>query len=82
MTLCTFFLATFFTLWRSEVLFRQRTGNAAQRKGAVDKTSNWAGATPLFRLPAAQVNRGVAPARRACCVTVFSPRAEIGADSL
>lgn len=27
-------------------------------------------------------NRGVAPARHTCCVTVFCPRAEIGANIL
>jgi len=57
-----FFPCHFFTLWRSEVLVRQRNGNAAKRKDAVDKTSNRAGATPLFRLSAAQKVRGVAPA--------------------
>ena len=31
-------------------------------KGTVEKTQNQAGATPLFRLSAAQVNPGVAPA--------------------
>jgi hypothetical protein len=57
-----FFPCHFFTLWRSEVLVRQRNGNAAKRKDAMDKTSNRAGATPLFRLSAAQKVRGVAPA--------------------
>jgi hypothetical protein len=60
-----FFPCHFFTLWRSEVLVRQRNGNAAKRKDAMDKTSNRAGATPLFRLSAAQKVRGVAPARHA-----------------
>ena len=36
---------------------------------------DWAGATPLFRLPATQKVRGVAPARHAGSVTVFCPRA-------
>jgi hypothetical protein len=62
MTLCTFFLVTFFTWWRSEVLVRQRNGNAAKSKDAMDKRPNRAGATPLFRLSAAQKVRGVAPA--------------------
>ena len=39
------------------------------------KTPEWAGATPLFRLSAAQKVRGVAPARHACRVTVFWARA-------
>jgi hypothetical protein len=50
-------------------------------KVTVEKTPNRAGATPLFRLSAAQKVGGVAPARHACCVTVFWPRAAIGADS-
>jgi len=37
-------------------------GQAA--KAVVEKTPNRAGATPLFRLSAAQVNCGVAPALR------------------
>ena len=40
------------------------------------KTPDWAGATPLFRLSAAQKVRGVAPARHARGVTVFCPRAQ------
>jgi len=40
------------------------------------KTPDWAGATPLFRLSAAQKVRGVAPARHARSVTVFCPRAQ------
>ncbi len=40
------------------------------------KTPDWAGATPLFRLSAAQKVRGVTPARYAGSVTVFCPRAQ------
>jgi hypothetical protein len=40
------------------------------------KTLCWAGATPLFRLSAAQKVRGVAPARHAGSVTVFCRRAQ------
>jgi hypothetical protein len=47
MTLCNFFFTTFFTLWRSEVALQQRSRNTAERKDAVDKTLNRAGATPL-----------------------------------
>ena len=61
---CTFFFTTFCTLWCSEIFCRERDGNTARRKDAVEKTPNRAGATPLFRLSAAQVNRGVAPALR------------------
>jgi hypothetical protein len=75
MTPCNFFFTTFFTLRRSQVLVRQRNGNTAKRKGVVDKTLNRAGATPLFRLSAAQVNRGVAPARPEQLGAVFCPHA-------
>jgi hypothetical protein len=44
------------------------------RKVTQKKTLNWAGATPLFRLSAAQKVRGVAPARHRGTVTVFCPR--------
>jgi hypothetical protein len=40
------------------------------------KSPDWAGATPLFRLSAAQKVRGVAPARHAGSVTAFCPRAQ------
>jgi len=40
------------------------------------KTPDWAGATPLFWLSAAQKVRGVAPARHAGSVTVLCPRAQ------
>ena len=46
------------------------------------KTLGWAGATPLFRLSAAQKVRGVAPARHAYRVTVFWPRAGVGTNNL
>jgi hypothetical protein len=41
-------------------------GENAKTKIASGKTKNWAGATPLFRLPAAQKVFGVAPAHYAC----------------
>ena len=61
-TLCSFFLAALFTLlWRNYLLLeRPRSGDETQE--AVEKMSNRAGATPLFRLPAAQKVFGVAPA--------------------
>jgi hypothetical protein len=40
------------------------------------KAPDWAGATPLFRLSAAQKVRGVAPARHARSVTLCCPRAQ------
>jgi hypothetical protein len=48
------------------------------RKGKVTqkKSPNWAGATPLFRLSAAQKVRGVAPARHAGSATAFCPRVQ------
>jgi hypothetical protein len=46
------------------------------RKVTQEKTPDWAGATPLFRLSAAQKVRGVAPARHAGSVTVCCPRAQ------
>jgi hypothetical protein len=46
------------------------------RKVTQKKTPDWAGATPLSRLSAAQKVRGVAPARYAGSATVFCPRAQ------
>jgi hypothetical protein len=46
------------------------------RKVTQKKAPDWAGATPLFRLSAAQKVRGIAPARHAGSVTVFCPRAQ------
>jgi hypothetical protein len=46
------------------------------RKVTQKKTPDWAGATPLFRLSAAQKVRGVAPARHEGSVIVFCPRAQ------
>ncbi len=46
------------------------------RKVTQKKTPDWAGATPLFRLSAAQKVRRVAPARYAGRVTAFCSRAQ------
>src|SRR5437879_6133286 len=46
------------------------------RKVTQRKTPDRAGATPLFRLSAAQKVRGVTPARHARSVTVCCPRAQ------
>ena len=47
-------------------------------KSAVEKMSNWAGATPLFRLSAAPKYRGIAPALRhqLLCLTFFSRQSQ------
>jgi hypothetical protein len=60
----TLVFATFFTLWRKQ--FLGPLGDRANRRGkvTVEKTPKRAGATPLFRLSAAQKVRGVAPALR------------------
>ena len=50
--------------------------NAVQARVTVEKTPKRAGATPLFRLSAAQKVRGVAPARHAGSVTVFCRRGQ------
>src|SRR6266852_3530093 len=54
----------FFTRKKSEVLGNRRNTKQGKAKVTVEKTSNRAGATPLFRLSAAQKVRGVAPALR------------------
>jgi hypothetical protein len=74
-TVCTFAVANFFTGQISEVLGRRSNTKSRKAKVAVEKTSNRAGATPLFRLSAAQKVRGVAPAlRHALSYRVFFPR--------
>jgi len=58
-----------------EVTYGEIHKAAQPAKEAVEETSNRAGATPLFRLSAAQVNRGVAPAlRRSGCATCLVRR--------
>src|SRR5258708_20626775 len=54
----------------------EETNDTRMRKVTQEKTPDWAGATPLFRLSAAQKVRGVAPARHAGSVTVCCPRAQ------
>jgi hypothetical protein len=63
MTLCTFSFALSSPCGAAKSLSDRGTENTARRKDAVDKTPNRAGATPLFRLSAAQKVRGVVPAR-------------------
>ena len=54
----------------------EEMNDTRMRKVTEKKTPDWAGATPLFRLSAAQKVRGVAPARHARSVTVCCPRAQ------
>ena len=54
---------------------------AVQAKVTVEKTPNRAGATPLFRLSAAQKVRGVAPALHAGRVPFF-PRFGVSSNIL
>src|SRR6266404_8370568 len=54
----------------------EEMNDTRMRKVTQKKTPDWAGATPLFRLSAAQKVRGVAPARHARSVTVCCPRAQ------
>ena len=55
-------LTNFFTRKRCEVLGKRRNTKLDETKVTPKKMSNRAGATPLFRLSAAQKVRGVAPA--------------------
>jgi hypothetical protein len=72
MTLCTFSLATSSPCGAAKSLSDRGTENTARRKDAADKTTNRAGATPLFRLSAAQKVRGVAPARHVVSCSGFA----------
>jgi hypothetical protein len=58
----SFVFSKFFSLWRKQFLCGVQDREPAQAKVTVEKTPKWAGATPLFRLSAAQKVRGVAPA--------------------
>ena len=51
---------------------------AVQPKVTMEKKPKRAGATPLFRLSAAQKVRGVAPARHVGSVTMLCPRGQCG----
>ena len=75
-TFCTFQIANFFTLQRREVLGKRRNTKLDEVKVTVKKMSNRAGATPLFRLSAAQKVRGVAPALRHGKPCLFFSRAQ------
>jgi hypothetical protein len=69
----SFVFATFFPLWCEQYLGSVGDRKGMQPKVTVEKTLNRAGATPLFRLSAAQKVRGVAPALRhgRSCPPVF-----------
>jgi hypothetical protein len=58
----SFAFSKFFSLWREQFLCGVGDREPAQAKVTVEKTPKWAGATPLFRLSAAQKVPGVAPA--------------------
>jgi hypothetical protein len=58
----SFVFSKFFSLWQPQFLFGVRDREPRKTKVAVEKTPKWAGATPLFRLSAAQKVCGVAPA--------------------
>jgi hypothetical protein len=58
----SFVFSKFFSLWREQFLCGVGDREPAQAKVTVEKTPKWAGATPLFRLSAAQKVPGVAPA--------------------
>ena len=75
MTFCTFQIGNFFTRKGPEVLRKGRNTNSEEARVTVEKMLNRAGATPLFRLSAAQKVRGIAPALgHAESCRVFFPR--------
>ncbi len=57
-----FAFCTFFTLNSPHEIDSQRFASTVSAKVTSQKGANWAGATPLFWLPAAQKVFGVAPA--------------------
>ena len=61
-TFFSFVFSKFFTLLREQFLRSVEDRDAVKAKVTVEKTPKRAGATPLFRLQAAQKVRGVAPA--------------------
>jgi hypothetical protein len=75
--------AKFFSLWREQFLCSVGDREATQARVAVEKTPKRAGATPLFRLSAAQKVRGVAPALRhdPSCRPFFHGDREFGANT-
>src|SRR5579864_8006702 len=63
-THCTRHCSAPFTVWDGHFSENQGANGSREKKGPVEKTRTRAGATPLFRLPAAQKVFGVAPALR------------------
>jgi hypothetical protein len=61
-TLFSFLFSTFFTRSLAYGNDSQRFAASVSAKVTAEKTPDWAGATPLFRLSAAQKVRGVTPA--------------------
>jgi hypothetical protein len=71
----SFVFSKFFTLWREQFLCGVGDREPVQAKVTVEKTPKRAGATPLFRLSAAQKVPGVAPAlRHGKSCRLFFPR--------
>ncbi len=75
-TLCTFRAATSSPNARPTEFILKRFPTTTSAKVTAQNRSNRAGATPLFRLSAAQKVRGVAPARYTGSVTAFCSRAQ------
>jgi len=75
-TLCTFLKLHFFTHGTAKSWKAQDFGRQRRQERLWEQRRNWAGATPLFRLSAAQVNLGVAPAlqHRVPCQCFFHGR--------
>src|SRR5216684_6545463 len=73
----SFVFYKFFSLWREQFLGSVGDREAMQTKVTVEKTPKRAGATPLFRLSAAQKVFGVAPAlRHGESCRLFFPRCQ------
>ncbi len=53
-TLCTILFTNFCTLWLKQLSVTKEDSGSYRRKSPAEKTPNRAGATPLFRLSAAQ----------------------------
>jgi hypothetical protein len=71
----SFVFSKFFNLWRGQFLGGVEDTEPVQAKVTVEKTPKRAGATPLFRVSAAQKVRGVAPAlRHGKSCRLFFPR--------
>src|SRR6266851_5526447 len=77
----SFVFSKFFNLWREQFLCGVGDREPVQAKVTVEKTPKRAGATPLFRLSAAQKVRGVAPAHTFARNESFWPLAPAGSET-